>query len=107
MIVSTPTIASTIVTNRPKLSAAMTPKPSALRFHSSTAETAAAHESDQPEAADGHALIPPAKRFGPHGGQGRQGDTEHRDDRVYLCVKHHKTRRSKGKRQQAQVKSKA
>ena len=39
-----------------------------------------------------------AERLGAHGRQGRQGDAEHRDDGVYLCVEHAKVEQVKGQR---------
>ena len=48
---------STSVTNRPKLSATMTPKLAALRFHSSTDGDRRADQADDAEAAERHVLV--------------------------------------------------
>ena len=53
MIVRMPTITSTSVTNRPKLSATMTPKLAALRFQSSTDEIAAPTRPTMPRPPSG------------------------------------------------------
>ena len=52
--------------NRPKLSATMTPKPSALRFQSMTDDTAGADQADDAEAAERHVFPGSAERFGDH-----------------------------------------
>ncbi len=88
MIVRIPTMTRITVTNRPKLSATMTPKLAVLRFHSNTDGHGRADQADDAEPADRHALALAAERFRTHGGQRRQRDAEHRDDGVKGGVEH-------------------
>ena len=73
---------STIVTNRPKLSATMTPKLVALRFQSSNRRDRRTDEADDAEATERHVLAGRAERLGAHDGQRRQDHAQHRDDGV-------------------------
>ncbi len=76
------------VTNRPKLSATITPKPTALRFHSSTDGTRRAAQADRCPGRRSAAARPAAERLGAHRRQRGQRDAEHRDDGVEVGVEH-------------------